>query len=115
MAVDQAVIFLGVQHGVSPDSVFLMAGLAEQIPDIFVFAMRTIPNQGVEGFIRNEIVGTRWIGTEVALCRDRFLSPTLAFDSVPGNGRMRAGVRHSITAGKGSCPALRAVLLTFWL
>ena len=67
----------------SADGEFLMAGLAEQILDIFVFTMRTIPNQGMNGFVRNQIVCTSWIETEIALGPDRSLSPTLAFDSTP--------------------------------
>jgi hypothetical protein len=78
--------FQTIKYGVSADSEFLMAGLAEQILDIFVFAMQTIPNQGMDGFVCNQIVGTSWIGTEIALGPDRSLSPTLAFDSTPWDG-----------------------------
>ena len=45
--------FQTIEYGVAPDGEFLMAGLAEQILDIFVFTMLTIANQGVDGFIGN--------------------------------------------------------------
>ena len=98
----------------TPDSEFLMAGLAEQILDIFVFAMRTIANQGVDGFIGNQVVGTSWIGTEVALGPDRFLFSAFAFDIDPGRGHMGAGVRDTLSAGVG-IPALRTILLALGL
>jgi hypothetical protein len=79
--------FQTIEYGVPADGEFLMAGLAEQILDIFVFTMRTIPNQGVDGFIGNQIVGTSWIGTKIALGPDRFLLSTLTFDAVPGVGK----------------------------
>jgi len=102
------------KYCVSADGEFLMAGLAEQILDIFVFAMRTIPNQGVDGVICYQIVGTSWIGTEVALGPDRFLLSAFAFDSVPGSGYMGTGVRDRLPARKGS-EALRTVLLALGL
>ena len=107
--------FQTIEYGVAPDAEFLMAGLAEQILDIFVFTMRTIPNQGVDSFIRNQIVCTSWIETEIALGPDRSLSPTLAFDSTPWDRSIWAGVRLSLAIGKDSCPTFWAVLLTFWL
>ena len=76
--------FQSIEYGMPPDGEFLMAGLAEQILDIFVFTMRTIANQGVDGFICDQIVGISWIGIEVALGLDRFLLSSFAFDSVPG-------------------------------
>jgi len=79
--------FQTIEYGVSADSEFLMASLAEQILDIFVFAMRTIANQGVEGFVRNQIVGTSWIGTEVAWVRIVFFFPPLPLTLFQGVGR----------------------------
>lgn len=107
--------FQTIEYGVSADGEFLMAGLAEQILDIFVFAMRTIPNQGMDGFVRNQIVGTSWIGTEVALGPDRFLFSAFAFDSTPWDRSIWAGVRNRLAIGRDGCSALWAVLLTFWL
>lgn len=106
--------FQTIEYSVSADGEFLMAGLAEQILDIFVFTMRTIANQGVDGFISDQIVGTSWIGTEVALGPDRFLLSTFAFDAVPGSGYMGTGVRDRLPAGKGSA-ALRTILLALGL
>ena len=102
--------FQPIEYRVAPDAEFLMAGLAEQILDILVFAMHTIPHQRVDGFIGNQVVGTCWIGTEIALCPYRLPLSTFAFDTVPGRGHMRAGVRDTLPAGEG-IPALRTILL----
>jgi hypothetical protein len=75
-----------IEYRVSADAEFLMAGLTEQILDILVFAMRTIANQGMDGFIDNQVVGTFWIGTEIALRPDRSLSPTLPLTLHQGMG-----------------------------
>ena len=91
-----------------------MAGLAEQILDIFVFTMRTIANQGVDGFIGNQVVGTSWIRTKIALGPDHFLVSAFAFDTVPGRGHMGASVRDRLPAGEG-IPALRTILLALGL
>jgi len=106
--------FQTIEYGVSADGEFLMAGLAEQILDIFVFTMRTIGNQGVDGFICDQIVGTSCIGTEVTLGSDRFLLSTLTFDALPGRGHMGTSFRDRLPAGKGSA-ALRTVLLALGL
>ena len=102
--------FQSIEYRVAPDAEFLMAGLAEQILDILVFAMHTIPHQRVDGFIGNQVVGTSWIGTEIALGMERFLPSTFAFDIVPGCGHMKAGVRGTLPAGE-RIPALRTILL----
>ena len=102
--------FQTIEYGVPTNGEFLMAGLTEQILDILVFAMRTIANQGMDGFIGNQVVGTSWIETEVTLGLDRFLLSTFAFDTVPGRGHMRAGVRDTLPAGE-RIPALRTILL----
>ena len=60
--------FQTIEYGVPADAEFLMAALTDQILDILVFAMRTIANQGMDGFIGNQVVGTFWIGTEVLVC-----------------------------------------------
>ena len=80
-------LFQPIEYGVASDGKFLMAGLAEQILDIFVFAMRTIANQGVDGFIGNQVVGTSWIGTEVAWVRIVFFFPPLPLTLFQGVGR----------------------------
>jgi len=106
--------FETIEHGVSSDGEFLTAGLAEQILDIFVFTMRTIANEGVDDFICDQIVGTSWIGTEVALGPDRFLLSAFAFYTVPGRGHMGAGVGDTLPAGE-NIPALRTILLALGL
>src|SRR5450759_1654168 len=102
--------FQSIEYSMPPDGEFHMAGLADQILNIFVFTMHTIPNQRMDGFIVNQIVATCWIGTEIALDPDRFLLSAFAFDVVPGRGHMGAGVRDTLPAGEG-IPALRTILL----
>jgi len=78
-----------------------LAGLAEQILDIFVFTMRTIANQGVDDFIDDQIVCKSWIGTEIALGPNLFLLSSFPFDAIPGHGHIRAGIRDTLPAGEG--------------
>ena len=107
--------FQPIQYRVAPDAEFLMACLAQQILDIFVFAMHTIPNQGVDGFIGNQVVGTSWIGTEIALSPDRFLLSAFAFDTIPGYGHMQASFSDTLPMGEDFIPALRTILLALGL
>lgn len=106
--------FQPIEYYVPADSKFLVAGLADQILDIFVLAMHTIPHQGVDGFIGNQVVGTTWIGTKIALSPYRLLLSTFPFDDIPGCGHIGASFQNRFPAGEG-IPALRTILLALGL
>ena len=79
-------VFKLIQHGVFSDGELLPAGLALQIPDLFIFSMMTIRYQGMDLFICDQVIFAFRIRTKIVLGGDRFLSPTLAFLLTPWNG-----------------------------
>ena len=66
------------------DRKLTVAGLADQILDLFVLSMPAIAHQGMYLLISNQIVFAVGIGTEVILRADCLFPATPAFLLTPG-------------------------------
>src|SRR5271169_1717058 len=76
-----------VQHAMLSSCKLLAARLAFQIPDLFILPMTTIPYQGMDLFIRDQVMFAFRIRTKIIFGRDPFLSPAMALLLTSSNRR----------------------------
>jgi hypothetical protein len=86
-----------------------LAGLAKEILNKFILAMRAIANQGMHFLIGDEVIVAFLVGTEIVLGVDLLFPALFAFDFGPGDGCFGAGSARSRTRIT-RCAALRAIL-----
>ena len=103
--------FEAVESGVAADREFLLAGLAHQILNVLLLAMKAIADQGMDALIHNAVVDAFGVVAGITLGVDGFLasSPTAHFTP-----RRRRRGKHQCVGGS-SFFSLTQVAIVFAL
>ena len=91
-----------------------MPALTVKVPDDFLFAVTSVPCQGMDLFVSDPIIDALQVWTGIALGFYLFSSPCPLFPQPPRDGSMRAGFNWLIP-GVFLCHTKGTIFLTLWL